>query len=349
MKILSFDIESATGSPIDGSLCSFGYCLAEDYKIIEQGDILVNPKPTKFRLGKKGEEPKIKLAYPEEVFRSSPRFNQVYEKIKSLFTPDVVCIGFAITNDVKYLNNACYTYKLEPIEYKFFDVQMLLGFFDEENTGLGLGKMGEKYSIAFTEHKSEDDAVVTYKLLMMICEKTGKTVEELLEYYEIALGENNKNGVINCYSLAQLHNKKGLKRSKAQGGILLHEFLKQQNQRKKVFGKLTGKRFCFNSSLESDDINFSRKLINQIYLDGGRYTGDLTVANVYVKSNSEEEDNRLKKVRYEISKGRKIKIITQEKFLSLFDTIADIEFHDVSVLVKHAKEKQLNKLKRNKK
>ncbi len=69
MKILSFDIESCTGNPLDGSLCSFGYCMAEDFEIVTKEDILVNPKPKKFRLGKYGEEAKIKLAYSEEEFR----------------------------------------------------------------------------------------------------------------------------------------------------------------------------------------------------------------------------------------------------------------------------------------
>lgn len=74
MKILSFDIESCTGNPLDGSLCSFGYCMAEDFEIITKEDILVNPKPKKFRLGKYGEEAKIKLAYSEEEFRRAPVF-----------------------------------------------------------------------------------------------------------------------------------------------------------------------------------------------------------------------------------------------------------------------------------
>ena len=85
MKILSFDIESCTGNPTDGSLCSFGYCLSNDFDIIEKKDILVNPKPKKFKLGKSGEEARIKLAYSEEEFRSAPRFPAAYRKIRPLF------------------------------------------------------------------------------------------------------------------------------------------------------------------------------------------------------------------------------------------------------------------------
>jgi len=72
MKILSFDIESCTGNPWDGSLCSFGFVLAENGAIIKREDILVNPLPRFFSLGKFGEEANIKLAYPVSAFRSSP-------------------------------------------------------------------------------------------------------------------------------------------------------------------------------------------------------------------------------------------------------------------------------------
>lgn len=349
MKILSFDIESCTGNPSDGSLCSFGYCLADNFEIIERGDILVNPKPAKFRLGRKGEEPRIKLAYEEKDFRAAPKFPARYGKIKELFSGDVLCIGFAIGNDVRYLNNACAVYGLPLIEYKYCDVQMLLGFFDGENAGQGLGKMGEKYGLDFTEHKSEDDAAATLKLLEVICSSTGKSVEELLDYYEIILGENKKSGVTGTYSLAQLYNRKGLKRSKAQGGILLHEFLEEMNSLPRKAGKLSGRRFCFNSELEKEDINYSRRLIRKIYELGGRYTGDLTVANAYVCAEDAENDNRLKKVRFEISKGRKIRLISEKQFVADLGELEEMEFDDISVLVRHAREKQKSRMEKRKK
>ena len=44
MKYLCFDIESCDGGR-GGSLCSFGYCIADgNFNIIESDDILVNPK-----------------------------------------------------------------------------------------------------------------------------------------------------------------------------------------------------------------------------------------------------------------------------------------------------------------
>ena len=45
MKLLSFDIESCTGSHNDASLCSFGYVVYDNGKITEADDLLCNPLP----------------------------------------------------------------------------------------------------------------------------------------------------------------------------------------------------------------------------------------------------------------------------------------------------------------
>lgn len=347
MKILSFDIESCTGNPSDASLCSFGYCLSEDFCLLEKKDVLVNPKPKKFRLGRRGEEAKIKLAYEEEEFRRSPRFDKVYKSIKALFSRADLCIGFAVGNDVRYLNNACEAYRLPLIEYRFCDVQMLAGYIDEENKGLGLSRLGEKYGIEFLEHKSDDDAYATLKLFEKLCEVSGMSVGELLDYYEIVLGVNAKDGVRGMFSLAQIYNRKGLKRSKTQSGILLHEFLQEMKNRPRTQGVLRGKRVCFHTDLEKEDIMKSRRLIKRIYDLGGTYVSDLTVANLYVTDGG-ETDGRLKKLRRLMASGQRVKIVSEREFIESLGEVEEIEFDDVSVLVKHAREKAENRMNRQK-
>ena len=77
----------------------------------------------------------------EEEFRKSPRFSKVYNDIKRLFLKADLCIGFAVGNDVRYLNNACQAFRLPLIAYRFIDVQMLAGYIDEENKGMGLSRL----------------------------------------------------------------------------------------------------------------------------------------------------------------------------------------------------------------
>ena len=57
------DIESCNGRSFGASMCSFGYALADaDLTLTEQKDILINPLPKKFMLGRPGETSKITLS-----------------------------------------------------------------------------------------------------------------------------------------------------------------------------------------------------------------------------------------------------------------------------------------------
>ena len=77
MKYLFFDIECA--SVRNGSkMCSFGYVLTdENLNIIEENDIMINPKSEWdfYAL-------KHILAHSKEYYESFPDFNTQYEKIK---------------------------------------------------------------------------------------------------------------------------------------------------------------------------------------------------------------------------------------------------------------------------
>ena len=109
MEFIVIDTESCTGRADDGSLCSVGYAICdEELNILQQEDILINPLPKRFMVGdkKNAKRTGVTFAYTVEEFRAAPRFNEVYEKIKKLFTGRTV-LGFSMANDVKYLNNAC--------------------------------------------------------------------------------------------------------------------------------------------------------------------------------------------------------------------------------------------------
>ena len=106
-------------------MCSFGYVLTdEDFRILKKEDILINPEAgfcTRAWSKKKREEGRgITLAYPEKVFRKSPTFPKVYEKIRDILEKDgQTIIGFSHANDVRYLCTACRRYKLPFFSYSF--------------------------------------------------------------------------------------------------------------------------------------------------------------------------------------------------------------------------------------
>ncbi len=357
MKILSYDVESCTGSTIDGSLCSLGYVLADEkFNILCQEDILINPYPKKFRLGKINEEPRVKLAYTEEEFRLSPRFSEQYEKIKALFEKDTIVIGFAINNDVAYLNDACKHANKKFIRFKFFDVQQIMGFIYPEKKNLGLKAYADIYGIEFIEHRSDEDARVTLLILQKVCESLNITFEELIAYYDIVFGENGREVKKPIYR-AELFERHGLKKSKATNNILIYEFLEELRSRPKIKGgALRGKRILFNNNMEMDDINFSRSLMKKIYDLSGIYTKDMSGANIYVYDAGDLEDKGYKKAKALKMQGQKITFMERQEFLEyigeteieVFDDVKYIHRHDHNKLVsrlkaKEAKKKALNK------
>lgn len=287
MKILSFDIESCNGNPREASLCSFGYVISdENFNIIEKKDILVNPVPKKFTLGNawgKG----IKLAYPEKQFRKSPLFVEIYEQIEGLFKSADLVIGFSIINDLNYLNCACCYYSLHNFDFSFVDVQDLYAILHNGEHS-SLDKIMKNYGVDFEVHRSDEDAFVTLILLKKICEETGKSVEELLNYYGIVKGHNGMGGYKISYSLAQMTEKYGLKRTSKLNKYL---FLKHIEKKKKIKGELKGKRFHFSRKLISSDLDLCRNLINAIYQKGGIYSLSLEETKVFVSLEGEQLEN----------------------------------------------------------
>ncbi|MEG2084434.1 MAG: hypothetical protein RRY78_02620 [Clostridia bacterium] len=334
MKILAFDIESCNGKHCNcASMCSFGYYLTDEkFDKIEQLDVLINPKPNRFVLGPYGEEPRIKLAYPEETFRKSPNFFKQYKQIKALFTSDVLVVGFDIVNDLRYLNDACATYNLPVITFKFIDVQLLFKIFQKDNKTLSLTKIAQYFNIDFEEHRSDEDARVTLIALQKICAEENKTLKELISYYMIVLGENKSDSFSNCYSKAVFVENFGLKRTKKMNEFLVEKYLRALKA-KPVAEKDTffNKRFCFSKSLENIDALVARKILHKIYYLGGKYTNIPQKCNVFVYD-TEKECSRYTLTKELVSKGKKIEIIDEKTFLDNLGALPDLKFNDAETL-----------------
>ena len=159
MRILSYDIESTTGSHSDASMCTFGYCIAdEQFNIIEQKDIVMRPHTRRY-------ESRIKLHYEKAFIKSRPYFPEFYEEIKALFSSADLIIGFSVSNDVDFLNNACQVYKLEKIYYDFLDVQLLHKTVYKKPNMCGLESIASDMGVEYLAHRSDEDARVTLLLL----------------------------------------------------------------------------------------------------------------------------------------------------------------------------------------
>ena len=131
MKYLFFDVECSNCYDGFGKLCEFGYVLTDDkFTILAMDDIPMSPgrgKLGEFNLTgrKKGKD--IQLAYDDEYYYEQPEFPHFYMRLKKLMCDrDTICFAYSMSNDLRYINYTCERYKLEPLNYDCYDVQMMV-------------------------------------------------------------------------------------------------------------------------------------------------------------------------------------------------------------------------------
>ena len=181
MDYLFFDMECADGN----RACSFGYVLAnEKFEILEKRDLLINPE-CKFRLGRSGEEPYIRLSYKEDEFRKAPNFAKVYDKIRALLTAENrILLGHSISSDIGFLEKACSRYSKEYFTFEVYDTQKIYSLCARERQMRSLEYIVSELGIDashLTEHKSCDDAEMTMLVAKALTKRCECGIEELLQ------------------------------------------------------------------------------------------------------------------------------------------------------------------------
>ena len=179
---LFFDCECANCFDGIGKICSLGYVLTDDeFNVLESEDIVMNPE-TEFDWYLFSPKNTCQLAYSKDFFRANPNFDAYYKRIKKLFTNgNTYVLGFAVGNDVGFVNNACERYNREYIQFRAFDLERYLNRkYDKKQK---LSQWAEEFGVnvaKFQTHKSVDDAMMTMLCLKAECIKTGKSVEQIL-------------------------------------------------------------------------------------------------------------------------------------------------------------------------
>ncbi len=334
MKILSFDIESTTGNHHDGSMCTFGYCLAgEDLNIYHQEDIVMNPKTKRF-------ETKIKLHYEKSFIKKQERFPAFYERISKLFLDNDYIIGFSVLNDVEFLNNACEIYGLNKIEYDFLDVQLLYKTVYKKPTLMGLSIIAEELNIDYKAHRSDEDARVTLLVLKHIVEDLKMPLSEVLRKYHITLG-SNKNGEVTPCTNGEL--------TKREINYLILKFIeKNYRHTRRYKGGLSFKTFAFTENIRYGDVDKFRCIIKRIYDLNGRI-GTIESSNFFVSDYKEGElpEKYLTALNLRNKNKQRIKVISEEEFIAMLKELPEIDFSgDIELLRAHRNEIKANREKR---
>ena len=211
MNYLAFDIEAANGyKPY--SICSIGVVIAdENLNIISQRNIWINPK-TKYDLDGTRKNVGINLHLDTELINSSPDFSEIYDEISSLLTnPDYLVVGHAVESDVHMLNAACKHYNLPSINFRFICSQLLYRLDTQAKEVRGLDKIADELNITFNFHSSDEDARVSMLTLKYLTEKNKLNVNELIEKYNVRIGENNNFKLTRTVSLTENQPKKAKK------------------------------------------------------------------------------------------------------------------------------------------
>ncbi len=335
MKYLFFDIECANCQGSQGKIFSFGYLVTDrDFNIlVPPTDILMNPD-SHF-------EPYVLnkiLSYPMEQIRSSPEFPEHYDRLKELLEdPDTMVIGFAVRNDVGFLLDECYRYRLDPFSFHFYDVQQIIEREDINKEGRSLEKAYEAWCGEMPEivHRSDADAELTMQVLASLCRYHSLYPEELLR-------SNNEFGgytkdftwyfadkePVDHLSKKPQYDDEGYRippagkenwmlkgtRNRDEYMVFLDEVRPEPGYEQ----DLQGLSFCFSQLYEERHCKEMFYLVQQIVNRGGKYTKSPVRAKRFVCSMQKDlKCNRQKKAEHEMRRGADIEILDFPRFLAL--------------------------------
>ena len=339
-----YDIESSSGNYTDGSLCSFGYCLTdESFDVLKKEYILVNPAPKTFDL-LSGYKPRIQLAYSESDFRKAAKFPSHYEKILSLFNEADLVIGYAVDNDVKYVNGNCDFYKLPRIQFKFIDVAMIYKIISGNKNLKKLEEVAANYEIEFKAHRSDEDSYATMMILKKILECEELSLNGLLEKYEIIPGINKADRTRPTYQKSLLDGRLEMPRTHKQMDILFNAFDDELKDNKNPENStLTNKNVIFNDKLRYLDPNYVRSIQKAMMKFNCRMVELPILANYFITYPGCKNERYFTGQRNR--KGEKIKPIKQDVFISMLGDFERLEFNNDSDIIVDALEKAGKKRK----
>lgn len=311
-KLLFFDTES--GNSYTASMCSFGYVLTDDkFNIIEQDDIFMNPK-------RKWENRVLRdvLFYPKEHYTSFPQFDKHYERIKQLFSDDVIVFGHAIANDVIALNEACERYELPFIDFKYYiSDYMYKEFVGEKNKNdISLDRISEQMGLERQneKHTSLQDATLVMKQVQRMCELLEMSIMDIINVVDYCNGENKGGRWINERKSISNHKQHNL--LKGNNNRLFTEYLETievvHSKKSKYNNKTVSIASCFEIN-NFKEMLLIAKLIGQ---KGGYYIRKASLSDIYITSDGEIKDNKLKYVDEAIANGKKIQKISIDEFFN---------------------------------
>ncbi len=318
MKYLSFDIECCDGKHI----CEFGYVIIDEkFNVLERDCFTINPG-YKFKLTGREHESDIALAFSEEVYYASPKFDFYYEKIKKLLTtPDCQIVGFSLKNDAGFLATAYELYEKEPISFTYYDFQTLYQGYTKSKHRTSVQGFVEELKIEDIKlHKSDDDSWAVIRALQIIGEKENLTLAETLKMLKKC--NNNyraERAKEHNLSLIEKINEGNLK---AQNEFMKNFIRRLNLSKEKQDDLFFGKSVCISSHFQKKRFNEFLAIIERLYSYGATYTGKASVCDIFIDyQDCDDEEVRAVSVKQAVeSEGRAIQVLTLADALNFLQT-----------------------------
>ena len=192
MKMLFFDLECSNCFNGVGKVCEFGAVLVDkNFKILKEIAFPMSPgegRENRFDIGFRDEEGYLKWAYDPDYYMQCKEFDSFYDQIKTLLEDeDTLVFGYAVNNDVIYLNDSVNRYHLPALNYNAYDLLPIVEQYSNEQLhGLEnsfYAMYGQEGAKKMMPHLSLDDAKMTMLVAKYICNDLHLDINHLIAKY----------------------------------------------------------------------------------------------------------------------------------------------------------------------
>lgn len=332
MRYLFYDLEFASQLHGKSKICEFGYVVTnENFEIIDEGNFIIDPNIPFY------EWDRYVLSHllnrKKSIYLKSPLFEAYYNKIKNLIASADYVFGHSLNGDAKALNDELERYKLDAINYDFYDVKNFYKQYSNINRDVSVTDILKKlnidgddrahdaqvdsYNVMLELKKMKDDLEVSLEELIMLCDASP---DRSYDYKVESIEKNKQLWVEQSKRISDDSNlikKHGLNRRR------FLQFLDNVKKNSEGHDLLKGKNITISLNYESEHYKQMLNLIQLIVNEGGNYILKGSLSNMYVKYDEVLNDgtlrycSRLKYVNEEISKGAQIEIIDFHRFLEI--------------------------------
>ena len=192
MNILFFDLECSNSFHGKGKVCEFGAILVDkNFNLIKEIAFPICPGQTpdcQFDLNFKDANGNLGWAYTPDYYMQCKELNEYYEQIQEVLEDDNnLVFGYAVNNDIIYLNDSIERYNLRKLHYIAYDLIPIIDqSIDQQIHGLEntfYAIYGDEGMKEITPHLSLDDARMTMLVAKYICQELDVDITELIEMY----------------------------------------------------------------------------------------------------------------------------------------------------------------------